>query len=324
MLPTTGPIRPLTVTTTDAHRADDYAAAARSPNTLRAYRFDLQDFFRYCRRRGDSALPASAATVAAYLAALADEGRKVSTLERRLAAISQAHLHAGYTSPSRDAHVRTVLKGIRRTHGTAPTVKAPIMVEDLRAMIAALPSHRRGVRDRALLLLGFAGAFRRSELVGITRTDIAFNRDGVIVTLRRSKTDQEGQGRRVAIPYGSFPQTCPVRALQDWLATAGLNADTADTGPVFRAVSPSGLIRQPMTAQAVALIVKQAAKRAGLDPRRFAGHSLRAGLCTAAARAGASERAIMNQTGHRSSATLRRYIRDGNLFTDNAAARLGL
>ncbi|XKH34041.1 hypothetical protein ACIU1J_10075 [Azospirillum doebereinerae] len=123
---------------------------------------------------------------------MADQGRKVSTLERRLAAISQAHLHAGYTSPSRDAHVRTVLKGIRRTHGTASTVKAPIMVEDLRAMVAALPNHPRGLRDRALLLLGFAGAFRRSELVGIARADIAFDRDGVIVTLHRSKTDQEG------------------------------------------------------------------------------------------------------------------------------------
>lgn len=324
MLPITTPLRPPAVTTTDAERADDYAAAARSPNTLGAYRFDLEDFVRYCRHQGDPALPAAPTTVAAYLAALAVQGRKVSTLERRLAAISQAHLLAGHDSPSRDAHVRTVLKGIRRTHGSAVTPKAPIMVEDLRAMVAALPSHPRGVRDHALLLLGFAGAFRRSELVGITRSDIAFDRDGVIVTLRRSKTDQEGQGRRVAIPYGSFPQTCPVRALQDWLTVAGLNTDTADTGPVFRAVSPSGLIRQPMTAQAVALIVKQAAKRAGLDPHRFAGHSLRAGLCTAAARAGASERAIMNQTGHRSTATLRRYIRDGNLFTDNAAARLGL
>ncbi len=318
MLPATTPLRPPAVTA-DAERADDYAAAARSPNTLRAYRFDLQDFVRYCRRRGDSALPATAATVAAYLAHLADLGRKVSTLERRLAAISQAHQHAGHPSPTREAHVRTVLKGIRRTHGTAPDVKAPILVEDLRAMIAALPDHPRSVRDRALLLLGFAGGFRRSELTGMSRADIEFSRDGVIVTLRRSKTDQEGQGRRVAIPYGSSPQTCPVRALQDWLATAKIN-----NGLVFRAVTRSGFVQQPMTAQAVALIVKKAAKQAGLDPGRFAGHSLRAGLCTAAARAGVSERAIMNQTGHRSGATLRRYIREGNLFTDNAAARLGL
>lgn len=318
MLPVSPSFGPVT-DPVSADRADHYAAAARSANTLRAYRSDLSDFVRYCRTHGLTPMPATPEAVASYLAHLADQGRKTSTLQRRLAAISQAHQHAGHPSPSQDAHVRTVMKGIRRTLGTAPTVKAPILTEDLRLMIAALPDHPRSLRDRALLLLGFAGGFRRSELVGITLADLEFCRDGLTVTLRRSKTDQEGEGRKVAIPNGSTPLTCPVRALQDWLATAKI-----EDGFIFRAVSASGLILHPMTAQSVGLIVKQAAKRAGLDPQRFGGHSLRAGLCTTAARAGVSERAIMNQTGHRSSATLRRYIREGNLFTDNAAARLGL
>ncbi|MBP2305982.1 tyrosine-type recombinase/integrase [Azospirillum melinis] len=316
------PVYPLFMppdSTADMERAHDYAAMARSPSTLRAYAADLRDFERYCRRQGEAVLPATSPTVAAYLAFLADQGRRVATLERRLAAISQAHQLAGFPSPTADAHVRSVFKGIRRHHGSAPRPKAPIMIEDLRAMVAALPDRPRGIRDRALLLLGFAGGFRRSELTGLTRADVEFCRDGLIVTLRRSKTDQEGEGRRVAIPYGSWPQTCPVRAIQDWLSAAGIKE-----GAIFRSVSRKGFIRQSMTPQSVSLIVKQAAKEAGLDSLSFAGHSLRAGLCTSAAQAGVSERAIMNQTGHRSTATLRRYIRDGNLFTDNAATRLGL
>lgn len=315
-LPVYSPVMPPD-STADMERAHDYAAMARSPNTLRAYAADLRDFERYCQRRGETVLPATSQTVAAYLAVLADQGLRVATLERRLAAISQAHQLAGFPSPTADAHVRSVFKGIRRHHGSAPTPKAPIMIEDLRAMIASLPDRTRGVRDRALLLLGFAGGFRRSELTGLTRADIEFCRDGLIVILRRSKTDQEGEGRRVAIPYGSLPQTCPVRALQDWLSEAGIKE-----GAIFRAVTHQGFIRQPITPQSVALIVKQAAKRAGLDSQRFAGHSLRAGLCTTAARAGVSERAIMKQTGHRSAATLRRYIRDGELFLDNAAGAI--
>lgn len=318
LLPVCSPFMPPD-STADTERAHDYAAMARSPNTLRAYAADLRDFERYCRRRGVAFHPATSQTVAAYLAFLADQGRRVATLERRLAAISQAHQLAGFPSPTADAHVRSVFKGIRRHHGSAPSPKAPIMIEDLRAMIAALPERPRGIRDRALLLLGFAGGFRRSELTSLTRADVEFCRDGLVVTLRRSKTDQEGEGRRVAIPYGSLPQTCPVRALQDWFDLSGVRE-----GAVFRAVTRTGIVRQALTAQSIALIVKQAATGAGLDPHPFAGHSLRAGLCTTAARSGVSERAIMNQTGHRSSATLRRYIRDGNLFLDNAASRVGL
>ena len=187
-------------------------------------------------------------------------------------------------------------------------------------MMANLPDRLLGVRDRALLLVGFAGAFRRSELVSLNVRDLKFTNDGLTVTLRRSKTDQEGSGRKVGIPYGSSPETCPVRSLRAWLEASGI-----ESGPVFRPINRHGQIRPSrLSDRAVALIVKRAAEAAGKDPAEFAGHSLRSGLATAAAIGGASERAIMKQTGHRSTAMVRRYIRDGSLFRENAAARVGL
>jgi integrase len=187
-------------------------------------------------------------------------------------------------------------------------------------MVAMLPDKLIGVRDRALLLVGFAGAFRRSELVSLDVGDVEIRREGLLVTLRRSKTDQEAAGREVAIPYGSNPDTCPVRALEAWLEASGI----AD-GPLWRAVDKGGRL-QPgrLSDKAVALVVKKRAEAAGLDPDLYAGHSLRAGLATAAAAAGASERSIMEQTGHKSVQTVRRYIRRGTQFRDNAAGMVGL
>jgi integrase len=177
-----------------------------------------------------------------------------------------------------------------------------------------------GSRDRALILLGFAGAFRRSELVGLDIEDCAFGKDGLTVMLRRSKTDQDGAGRKIGIPYGSNPETCPVRVLQSWLEQAALT-----TGPVFRSINRDGRVQVGRLSPAdVARIVKKLADRAGLDAANYAGHSLRAGHATSAAIAGASERSIMNQTGHRSVQMVRRYIRDGSLFRENSAGKLGL
>jgi integrase len=224
--------------------------------------------------------------------------------------------------------VRLVWAGIRRTHGTAQEGKAPALVEDLRAMVEAMVPRRCGqawrlleLRDRALLLLGFAGAFRRSELVSFDVEDLELSRAGLAVRLRRSKTDQEGQGRRVGIPRGQRAETCPVRALQAWLERARIEA-----GPIFRGVNRHGQLQSgQLSDRAVALVVKRRAAAAGLDPERLAGHSLRAGLATSAAAAGASERKIMDQTGHKSVTMVRRYIRDGELFgTDNAATVAGL
>jgi integrase len=177
-----------------------------------------------------------------------------------------------------------------------------------------------GLRDRALILLGFAGAFRRSELVGLDLGDCAFGKDGLTITLRRSKTDQDGEGRRIGIPFGSNPQTCPIRLLEAWIEQAGITA-----GPLFRSVSRHGQVQAArLSGIDVARIVKKRAVRAGLDAAKYAGHSLRAGHATSAAISGASERSIMNQTGHRSVQMVRRYIREGSLFRENSAGKLGL
>jgi len=213
------------------------------------------------------------------------------------------------------------MAGIRRTQGTAQTGKRPVLTEDIRRMVLLLEAGRtQEVRDRALILLGFAGAFRRSELVGLDIEDLEFNREGLVAAIRRSKTDPEGQGRKVGIPRGGYPETCPVRAVQAWLEVLG-----ADEGPLFRGITRHGRIDgRRLTPQSVPLVVKRLAARAGLEAADLAGHSLRAGLATSAAMAGASERAIMNQTGHRSAMMVRRYIRDGSLFRENAAAQVGL
>ena len=204
--------------------------------------------------------------------------------------------------------------------GTAAVQKTAALTNDIRAMMDATDTGLIGVRDRALLLLGFAGAFRRSELVGLDAEDCAFGRDGLTITLRRSKTDQDGQGRKIGIPYGSNPDTCPVRVLQFWLERVNLTS-----GPVFRSIDRHGSLKPAkLSGIDVSRIVKKLAQRAGLDSAKYAGHSLRAGHATSAAIAGASERSIMNQTGHRSVQMVRRYIRDGSLFRENSAGKLGL
>ncbi len=300
-------------------QARDYARLAKAPNTRRAYRADWADFTAWCRAHDRTPLPAAPETVALYLAALAGH-RKTSTLTRRLSAISQAHQVAGHPSPTKDQSVRAVAAGIRRTKGTAQEGKAPAVTADVRLMVAALPATLMGRRDRALLLLGFAGAFRRSELVALDVADVAEQPEGLAVTIRRSKTDQEGAGRTVGIPYGSHYESCPVRALRAWLAAAGIAH-----GPLFQAIDRHGhLLPGRLSPQSVARAVKRAAVAAKLDPAKYAGHSLRAGLATAAAAAGVSERAIMAQTGHKSLPMVRKYIRGGSLWQENAAAEVGL
>ena len=299
-------------------QADDYIRASRSPNTLRAYRSDWQQFVGWCNRRRLASLPAVEATVCRYLAEQAEQN-KVSTLARRVASISQAHQAAGLASPTQSLSVRATLKGIRRKKTSLTTEKAPVLVADLRKMVDTLGGSLMGKRDRALLLVGFAGAFRRSELVSLNVADVTFDPNGLTIRLRRSKTDQEGEGRKVGLPYGSNLATCPVRALQEWLS-----AGSIIEGALFVGINRHGTPQGRLSACAVALIVKKVVAAAGLNPDLYAGHSLRAGLATSAAMAGVSERSIMNQTGHKSVMMVRRYIRDGSLFRENAAAEIGL
>lgn len=300
-------------------RAVNFLNKSKAANTRKAYRADWSDFEVWCKRFQRTTLPALPETVAYYLADCS-LGLKVSTLERRLATISEAHKAAGFESPTRHAQVRLVWAGIKREKGTAQTRMKPTLTRHLREMVEHLPDTLVGCRDRALLLLGFAGAMRRSELVGIAVGDLAFTDEGLVVIIRRSKTDQTGEGRKVGIPFGTNPETCPVKAVQFWLDETRL-----DEGPLFRAVSRAGLVSsKQLSDRVVANVVKRSRLAAGKTAKNYAGHSLRAGLITQAAMAGVSERAIQDQSGHKSLLVLRRYIREGSLFRENAAAKVGL
>lgn len=299
--------------------------AAYADATRRAYRSDLEHFGAWCEQEGRCPLPASPETVAEYLAAHVDD-LKPSTLSRRLAAISQAHKLAELDTPTTHPTVRRTWKGLRRTvalespERAAVDKKAPLVVTDLRRVLRALPDTLTGIRDRALLLVGFAGGMRRSEIVALNVADLEEREEGIAATIRRSKSDQEGEGRKVAIPYGSNPETCPVRALRAWLAAAQITTE----GPLFRRVDRHGNLYGRLSTKGVALVVKRSAERVGLDPDRFSGHSLRAGFATTAGANGYSERQIANQTGHKSDRVLRGYIREGALFRDNPSTGLGL
>ena len=299
--------------------ARDYVAASRAENTTRVYRTGWAQFTAWCDEHGVVALPAGAETVALYVADLAKDA-KPATIDLRLAAISAAHRAAGHDSPTKAEPVRLVRRGVRRTLGTAQRQVRPLTVPELRTMLQGLGTDPGGCRDRALLLLGFASALRRSELVGLNVDDITGGADGLTLHLRRSKTDQEGAGRTLGIPFGSNPATCPVRAWRAWLEVSGITE-----GAAFRAVARHGRLGPTrLSAPAVALVLKRHAARAGLDPGEVAGHSLRAGLATSAAAAGVPERVIAEQTGHKGTAMLRRYIREGSLFRENAAGAVGL
>jgi site-specific recombinase XerD len=299
--------------------ARDFVAASRAENTTRVYRTGWAQFTAWCDQHGVLALPASPKTVACYVADLAKVA-KPATIDLRLAAISAAHGAAGHDTPTKEEAVRLVRRGVRRTLGTAQRQVRPVTVPELRTMFQGLGTDPGGCRDRALLLLGFAGALRRSELVGLDLADVTEGADGLTVHLRRSKTDQEGAGRTVGIPFGSNPVTCPVRAWRAWLELSSITE-----GAAFRPVDRHGHIGTTrLSGQAVALVLKRHAARAGLDPAEVAGHSLRAGLATSAAAAGIPERVIAEQTGHKGMAMLRRYIREGSLFRENAASAVGL
>ena len=300
-------------------QAYDYATRSHTLNTRINYAADWKHFTHWCDEHGRQSLPATHETLLCYLVACT-EHYTVATIDRHLSSISYFHRQERYELPTKHPEVLRTMRGIRRDKGVAPSGKAPITLPLLRAMLAALPDTERGMRDAALLLVGFAGAFRQSELVSLTVADVQSVEQGMILTLRRSKTDQEGEGEVKGVPFGQDVATCPVRALQTWLAVANISH-----GPVFRSIGRYGTIAtHAMHKTGVARVVKQALARIDRDASDYSGHSLRAGLVTAAAIAGVSERVIMRQTGHRDPRTLRRYIREGELFRENAAGEVGL
>lgn len=299
------------------HQALSYAKAAQAANTTRAYDGDWSDFSAWCAAHQLVALPAVPGTVGIYLADRA-QTLAVATVSRRLATIATRHRLAGHQLDTRHPAIREVLRGIRKVHGTAQSSAAPATTDVVKAMLGTCDGSLLGLRDRALLLVGFAGAFRRSELVALDWADLVDDPDGLRVTIRRSKTDQEGEGHLIGI-VRTGSATCPVAALQAWQEAAQLT-----DGPVFRSVDRHGRVGQSLSDKAVALVVKRRAEGAGLDPAIFSGHSLRAGLATSAAAMGAEERDIQRQTRHRSVTQLRRYIRAGGVFQANVTGKVGL
>jgi integrase len=298
--------------------AHDYAAAEKADATRRAYASDWRDFVGFCADRGVESLPAPAETFAAYATALANAGRKYSTIRRRAAAIGYAHKLKGFAPPDQAEPVKAVLRGIRRTIGVKKNRKAPATAKAVAGMVRKLPDTIVAKRDRALLLIGFAAALRRSELVALDVADLEFVDAGVIVHLHRSKGDQEGKGQFVPVPHGV--KLKPVAALRDWLAAAAITA-----GPVFRPIGKgqTGRVQaRRLTDRSVADIVKRHCARAGLDPAVFSGHSLRAGFVTTALEHGADAiREVMPITRHRDVETLLEYDRRASAFKNHAGRK---
>jgi integrase len=311
----------------------EFARHSRAPATESAYASDWADFSAWCNSAERLALPAEPVTIGAYLS---DRSGilKVSTLNRRLAAITAMHRLGGHGLDGKHPAIALVLAGIRRTYGTRQIAKRALLTEDLRRIVRKLRVDKPGgCRDRAVLLVCFAAALRRSELIALDVDDIAITQAGLTILVRRSKTDQEGQGREIGIPRSRKSATCPVAALEAWLALVdhlsirpvehNENTSGHDT-PLFTRVDHGRVTSDRLTGRAVAEIVKRAAKRVGIDPTLVAGHSLRSGFATSAARGGASLADIMAQTGHKNSDVAMRYVQKGKILQNPASKAVRL
>jgi site-specific recombinase XerD len=310
-----------------------YVDAARAENTLRGYRSDWREWAEWCGDEGLAPLPADPGTVSRYLVFLADHGVKITTMSRRLSALRLAHKLAGTADPTTDPRVTTVWEGIRRTHGAPVDQAAPLMPPELHRVVDACPVEKRwkspdrapepdlaGHRDRALLLVGFVAALRRSELAALRLDQVAEHPNGLVLALPRSKTNQHGdETELVVLPRAGDARHCAVRALGRWIELAGIEA-----GPVFRRVSKGNVAgAAALNPGSVNQLVQRAIARAGIDPTPYSAHSLRAGFVTYAHLRGASDRAIAHQTRHRSLAALGGYVRVHEAWVDNAATQLG-
>ena len=283
---------------------------SKAENTLRAYQSDFRDFSAFCAKNGLSSMPSQPKIIAIYITHLS-KSSKFSTLKRRIASISVIHKLKGHYLDTKHPIIMENLHGIKRTIGSRQKAKKPILINDLKLLIKAIDQKKKEkLRDKALILIGFAGGFRRSELVSINNEDIEFVAEGVKILIRRSKTDQSGEGTLKAIPYFDNKEFCPVTALKGYIK---LKNWSLNEEKIF-----------DISDKSVALIIKKYAQIAGLDASKYAGHSLRSGFATTAAEFGAEERSIMAMTGHKTTQMVRRYIHEGNLFKNNALNKVKL
>ncbi len=300
-------------------KAKQRMGKAKADNTIRAYRSDWSDFVDWCNYHEEPCLPTTPETIVNYINDLADDA-KANTVSRRVTAISENHIAAGYgrNNPAKEGIVRIALSAIRREKGTFQHGKAPILMETLYLLSDCFGDDIVSLRDKALIFLGFAGAFRRSELVRIRMNEITFAPEGMTIFIPHAKGDQLGHGSTIAIPYAPDEEICAVRAVEQWILTAQIQQ-----GPLFRGFKRNKDLREEqLSDKSVALIVKKYARMAGLNESQFAGHSLRRGFATSAAQHDVDALTIMRQTRHKSEKMVHRYIEQGNIFKDNALARM--
>ena len=296
--------------------------SSKANNTVRAYKSDFNDFSLFCVKNGFSFLPSEPKIVSLYLTHLSTKDVKISTLKRRLVSIGVIHKIKGHYLDTKHPSIIENLMGIKRRKGSVQKGKKPLLINNLKRIINVIDQDKseeiKKLRNRSIILIGFSGGFRRNEIVSLDYDDLDFVSEGLKINLKRSKTDQYGEGSVKGLPYFENPQYCPVVSIEKWLKLSKIN-----NGPLFRRFTKgSNLSENRLTDQSVALIIKEYLKLAGIDNKNYSGHSLRSGFATSAAEAGAEERSIMAMTGHKSTEMVRRYIKEANLFKNNALSKI--
>ena len=296
--------------------------SSKSANTLRAYKSDFKDFSIFCIKHGLQSLPSNPNTVSIYLTSLSKSEAKMSTLRRRLVSIGVVHKLKGHYLDTKHPIIIENLLGIKRIKGSTQRSKKPILINYLTKLVEVINNdiypEIKKLRDKAIILIGFSGGFRRSEITSLDCEDIEFVEEGLKILVRRSKTDQFGEGHLKGIPYFVNSPLCPVKSLNEWINISKINS-----GAIFRKFNKGfGLSTMRLSDQSVALLIKNYLNLAGIDSKNYSGHSLRSGFATATAEAGADERSIMAMTGHKNSQMVRRYIKEANLFKNNALNKL--
>ena len=294
---------------------------SKANNTLRAYKSDFKDFGSFCAKHGFDSMPSEPKVVSLYLTHLSANS-KISTLRRRLVSIGVVHKLKGHYLDTKHPVIIENLMGIKRKKGSIQTGKKPILINHLKQIINVIDEQKiekiKKLRNKALILVGFSGGFRRTELISIDYEDLDFVEEGVKITLRKSKTDQFGEGQVKGLPYFTNEKYCPVTSLKNWIYLSKIK-----TGPIFRRFAKGSILTgHRLTDQSVVLIIKECLKLAGIENQNYSGHSLRSGFATAAAESGADERSIMTMTGHKSTDMVRRYIKEANLFKNNALNKI--